>query len=251
MWNAITAGFISNVIFLLFSVAGAYLIVMILRRKRLYRFYGINETRKVTIYISHFNIQLGGAVDAYGQMRSFTGQAIPHKEMEGAMRLREKFSLPFPGLKSQHGILASFRLSDINCEIIPSPFSEVQVQLDHTIICIGSPGYNTASNVLQKNIQQKVIFARDGSSFNIDGLPSIVNPGQGVLARFTNRGVSYFYLAGLSEYGTLSAIVYLRKHWVSLHKTYKGSTNFYVICEASGSDLESVSAITQNSLVVK
>ena len=152
MWDSITAGIISNLIFLIATVFVAYLLVMILRRHRLYRFFGIGEEKKVTNYISHFNIVTGGAKNAYGNTKSFTGRAIPHSEMAAAQRLSEVFSLPFPGLEGQQGILSSFRLSDIRCQIIPSPFSEAEISLDHTIICIGSHGYNTASNLLQKQV---------------------------------------------------------------------------------------------------
>jgi hypothetical protein len=198
--------------------------------------------------MSHFNIQCGGAVDAYGHTRNFTGKAIPHLEMTCALRLSEVFSHPFPGMESQQGILSSFRLSDILCEIIPSPFQKSEVILDHTVICIGSPGYNTASSLLQKEIETKVCFSDDNKQIEIEGLAPIKNARQGVVARFRVNENSYFYLGGLSEFGTASAVIYLRKHWARLHRTYQDKTSFYVICEAKGEDIESVTEVSQNAL---
>jgi len=68
-WESVSAGVVANLATIVLTVgAGSFLVI--LRWRALMRFWGIQDSRKVRIYLSHLRISSGGALDASGHPRS-------------------------------------------------------------------------------------------------------------------------------------------------------------------------------------
>lgn len=69
------------------------------------------------------------------------------------------------------------------------------------------------------------------TSIIIDDVPAIQDINYGFVQRIVNSeiGTSYFYIAGLTDYGTMGAGYYLISEWSSLYKKYKDEKSFLIM----------------------
>ncbi len=105
-WSNVGAGVIANVATIVLTIGGGTAFV-VMRWRALVRFWGIRETKKVRIYLSHLRIVAGGAIDANGQPRSYQGSVVTHLESEMGTLLKSLFFATIPGGVAQPNWLNS------------------------------------------------------------------------------------------------------------------------------------------------
>jgi hypothetical protein len=69
-WESFGASIVANIATLVFTAATGWTLLTA-RRRSLVRFWGIQDARKLRIYLSHLRIAPGGALDAQGNPRSY------------------------------------------------------------------------------------------------------------------------------------------------------------------------------------
>jgi acyl-CoA synthetase (NDP forming) len=187
----------------------------------------VSRKKGLTIYLSHLRIKKGGAIDIDGIDRTFQGSAIAVGEARAASTLGNLFNFLIPGLENQHGILRALSLRDVAVSIEVSPLNESDIPRDQTIVTVGSPGYNLVSKWAENNLNPLIRFDNENSEFKANTMPPVTDLKQGMVQVLwdadNNRRV--FYVAGLSEQGTVAALLYLSLKWddlsSNLGKNYK------------------------------
>src|SRR3989304_2913361 len=92
MWIDVGINLLSDVIFLMTALLiwGAYYLFS--DRMQLLKFFGIWESKKITIYISNLNVLLGGTTGIDGSRYSFQGSSIAAEESKAATRIQNLFN---------------------------------------------------------------------------------------------------------------------------------------------------------------
>ena len=92
MCENIIAGFIANSIFLITIILSGFLVGLSLRRSKLLKFFGIETTKKITIYLSTIHVTKGGSLGADGKPRAYEGIAVDFLETIQANSFDDLFS---------------------------------------------------------------------------------------------------------------------------------------------------------------
>ncbi|MBP1469026.1 hypothetical protein EYB53_025175, partial [Candidatus Chloroploca sp. M-50] len=231
-WNSvflnILSGVFANLIVILLFAGLGWLAYKLLRRDVLLQFFGVYKDRHVTIYLSNLSIMLGGAYDNKGVPRSYQGQAVAMKEMLVAIKFRESFNQVFPGLSDQPGFLSRLLLSDMKVNIIISSEEHKYLESRNTIISLGSPGYNSFSKYIENNLKSRASFVVDCNAFQIDHLDSFTGSEFGFIEKIVDkkRRQTIFYVAGLTDVGTVGAADFLLREWEYLSTKFKADESF-------------------------
>ncbi|MEA3375338.1 MAG: hypothetical protein U9R72_03970 [Chloroflexota bacterium] len=152
------------VIAVLLKVLDWFLVV--LPRRRLLTFFGVKSSRRIVVYLSNLGVRAGGASGADGRARSYAGSAVPNEEREVADRFRELFARP-PGLLRFLGTSSlldrlfpgsGFRLSDVEVRILSPPSNQQHLDPSASVITLGSPYYNAASNCVESEFNSRARF---------------------------------------------------------------------------------------------
>lgn len=233
MIGNIFAGFLANLLFAIFLIAVGWLIYLITERRRLLRFFNIADTKRLAIYLSNLRVIPGGTLGIDNINRTYYGHAVVYNEQLYATKFKERFNYLVPSLSESPTFLSKIIFADINVSIIPSPLSESEIGTNSSIISFGSPGYNKASTMIENNSQSVVSFINDNRAIQVRNVPNITDTSNGVIQRLvidtTECKRSLFYVAGLSERGTIGAANYLLKYWKTLNKKYKSDEAFVVV----------------------
>lgn len=225
--NAIYNNLLSNAIFLLvlMVLGGGWLWW---KRWSLLRLFKVSRERGLTIYISRLEVIAGGTVGFDGHPRSFQGPTVTALESATAAVIGNLFDYLVPGLESQPGLLKTLLIRDIGVTIEPSPLNPAQIPVDRTIIAVGSPGYNSVSAWIEQDLNPLIRFGHDNSSLIPTGQQPVTDPTQGMVQVLwdANQQRRVFYLAGMSEAGTVAAILYTGRKWEELRRNL-GSRQTY------------------------
>lgn len=228
---SISANLISDVIFLLLFFLLAWLIYYFTKRRKLFKFFSIEDPKRLNVYLSRLFIKPGGAIGITGQPASYQGISIVYNEAMAANRFRENFNYLSPSFSDKPGLLSKILLSDVQVQTIVSVANTTEIDYTTSLITLGSPTYNLVSREAQNNSHSQVQFANNGGTINITGLQPMNNLTYGFIQRVhdqnTNKNV--FYAAGLSELGTVGAANFLATNWGLLYKKYKGDKNFIIV----------------------
>ena len=119
-WESLGAVVAANVIFVVLTV-GTGVLVLAIRRRALARFWGIRESKKIRIYISHLQISRGGALDATGTPRSYQGSVVTQLESEMGEVLKSLFFAAVPGRTVQPGWIKALLFVKADVEVQPAP----------------------------------------------------------------------------------------------------------------------------------
>jgi hypothetical protein len=149
---AIIENLVSDLIVLLIFVGVGWLLLHLTHRSKLLKFFGINTSRKITIYLSHLGVLRYGSVGADKIQRSYQGDAVVYQEMLVANRYRELFNNFLPSLSDKPGLLSKILISDVQVQILISPDAVGQVDGSNSFVTFGSPAYNVASNFFETNL---------------------------------------------------------------------------------------------------
>ncbi len=236
----ILLGLASNFLFLLLIILISYFLFFIRRRKNLYDFFNITNSRKLIIYLSHLKIHQGGSHGFDGIPRSFQGYCVTYAEYLFSEELKSIFYYPIPALSEQPGILKKLLVADIQVIVSPSPFKIEEMDLSASIVTLGSPGYNIVSKYLEENIKSNAKFELDNNTMKIKNTFIDKNTSHGFLERIIDieNNRSFFYAAGLSEIGTIGSIHYLSTHWENLYKEYRKDKPFTIMLDFKNNNIK-------------
>ena len=246
-WINVGAGVIANIAFVILTV-GIGIIILVIRRRALLRFWGIRKIRKVRIYISHLRIAKGGALDTNGTARSYQGNVVTQLESEMSLLIKSLFFAKVPGRTVQPGWIQALLIPSADVEVQPAPGHSQQIDQEGTVVSLGSPGYNVVSDNIETTCHSPVRFTQDNSAIHLPGNLTIQDPRQSVVVRILDGDRYWFYAAGLSEGGTAAAAHYLANSWRHLDRRYHDSPSFYVALEFPGNDYRNTRVFTEGVL---
>jgi hypothetical protein len=231
MAENITAGVIANVLFFALTILLGWLAFLLFRRRKLLKFFGIGQDKRITVYLSNIRVVRGGSLGTDGKPRAYAGTTVTSGESLQANLFLNLFSYLVPGLSSQPGILKYLSVSDVQVVVQPSPLREEDIDKTSTIVTFGSPGYNVVSEWVQRTLNPRMRFTNDNSAIAVNGLPNITDGQQSFVQRIydpdSKRWV--FYTAGLSELGTIGAAYFLASRWRLLYKKFRANKFEHVI----------------------
>jgi len=220
-------GILSSIAFLvLLVIAGSGLLLW--RRRRLLDLFRVSKDRGLTIFLSRLEIEQWGSIGFDGQPRSFAGPAVTAREAAAASDLRSIFEYLIPGLESQPGLLKTLFTRDIDVTVEPSPMAVGAIPNDRTMVTVGSPAFNVVSDWVQHALNPRVVFDPNNTSLQSAGHQPVVDPQQGMVQVLWDANLQrrVFYVGGLSEAGTVAALVYLARRWEELRQNL-GSQQAY------------------------
>lgn len=246
--ESVAAGVVANLLTIVLTILGGFVIYVLLRRRALHEFWGLRSVRSVRIYLSHLRVVKGGTIGPDGAPRSFEGSVVTLLETEMANLLRGLFFATLPGRAIQPAWLKSLLLTSADAQIVPSPVGEEQPYPDGTVVALGSPGYNNVSREIESTCKSPVHFVNDNAAIRLPGGVIIDGGHQGVVVRLKCLDRYWFYAAGMSEEGTAAAAYYLATAWRRLHRRYKRTPSFFVVVEFPDSDFRSCRVINEGVL---
>ena len=131
--------------FVLWVISGGWVLIRF-KRNRLLLFFGVKQTRRLSLYFSPLRIIQGGAIGADGVQRSFGGNAVPSGELQFLSLYQRFVNYIVPALQKQPGLWRNLLLSDLQIEAHPAPVNLADIDRSSSILSSGSPGYNCVSN---------------------------------------------------------------------------------------------------------
>lgn len=262
LWQGVLANLLTTLIYLTlgFATLGGY---FILNRQRLMRFFGPGENgHGIRIYVSHLEIQPGGAQGREPIRTGYVGPAIIRVELRGALLLADLFSsallarLP----KRTQEWLRMKRLTVVPIEpsidVCPSTFEEIG---GDNLILVGSGVYNVGSHFYLHSQRSRFRFGRRRNGEHVLRMEqadkTVTLPGRSVgreLAivkriRDTDRNRVVFICAGLGASASFGAARYLTANWRALQQRY-GDEEFDVCLAFPGQSADS-DAVTDPLIV--
>lgn len=228
MCENILAGVIANVIFFALTIAIGWSTFLIVRRRKLLKFFGIGQTKRITVYLSNIRVIQGGSIGTDGHRRAYSGTTVTLGEAVQASLFQALFSYLIPGLSNQPGILKHLFVSDVKVIILPSPLKEEDIDRSSTIVTLGSPGYNVISEWTERKLTPRMKFINNNAAIAVNGLPNITDGKQAFVQRlFDSENKRWvFYVAGISELGTIGAAYFLASQWRVLYKMHGTEDQF-------------------------
>lgn len=232
-WDSLWFGVFVNVLSAALVLVAGWVLLAATKRRHLIEFFALKDG--ITLYTSSLNVHQGGAADWQGVTRSYRGGAIPVDEAVLIGEFEREISA-----FSSFRVLKIVRVNDIPVRSGGSPLEPNRVDRIRTIMSLGSPGYNTASHIIQTEFEPLGRFAPDLHSVIAPGAPAIegLDPtvvstrGIAVRARHPTTGQIAFYAAGPSVIATLASARLLLEHWQRLRKEYPGTTPFCLVVQA-------------------
>lgn len=229
MLNNIVSGVIANILFAIFLIFVGWVIYWLTSRRKLLNFFNIKESKRLVIYLSNLRIIEFGSIGIDEQSRSYAGPTVVVGELLAANRFKENFNYLIPKLSESPSLWSKILFADIKVTISPSVLNVSEIESQTTIITFGSPGYNLVSEHIETIEVSNVKFAHDNRGISVKNLPTIHDTKNGFIQRIVEEKRSYFYVAGLSERGTVGAATYLAKNWKDIYKKYSDKKSFIIM----------------------
>lgn len=238
MLKTVVVNILSQFLFWLIVILIGWLLYVLTRRSRLLRFYGIDASRIISVYLSNLRVLPGGAIGIDGQGRSYQGSAVAFGEMFVANRFRDLFNSPLPSLSDSPGVLRKLLISDVQLQLLSSPLDQGQLERSSSFISMGSPAYNAASGFIETVFHSRARFQQDGTAILVGDVPPVTDTTYGFVERITDKEGRrcLFYVAGLSQLGTTGAAHFLATEWARLYRKYKNDINFIVMLRFEPTD---------------
>jgi len=158
MGNDILVNIISDTIFLVILIILGWLFYNVTKRSKLLRFFGIEKSRRIVIYLSNLRIPSFSAKGIDGRKRSYEGSAGAFGEIHIATRFRDLFNYILPSLSDNPGILSKILISDVKIHLIQSPLKNREIENIATFIAFGTPAFNIASGVIEDRFKSQAHF---------------------------------------------------------------------------------------------
>lgn len=233
MIENIFSGVIANTLFAILIIIIGWITYYLTERRKLLKFFGISDTKRLVIYLSNLRIVSGGSIGIDNKPRSYFGPAVVYNELSVASKFKEKFNYIVPSLSDSPSFLSQILFADISVISMSSPLNNSKIEATSSIVTLGSPGYNVVSSMIENNINSAVKFINDNSAIQITNVPNITDSANGFIQRLVvnndDKKRCLFYAAGLSELGTVGATNYLVENWKALRKKYKDNESFVIV----------------------
>lgn len=238
MLESIGVNVLSDFVFLLIIIALGWMVVALTRRTQLLKFFGINASRRIVVYLANLRVKQFGAIGIDGRQRSYQGSAMPFGEMLIANRFRDLFNYLIPSLSDRPGILSKILISDVQVQLSTSPLNHGKLEPSASFITFGSPAYNAASGFVETELHSQARFNKDYSEISVANVPPITEVTHGFVERIVDHDKkrSIFYGASLGELGTVGAAHFLATEWARLHRKYGHDTAFLVMLRFEPTD---------------
>lgn len=245
-------GVLANIAFTLLVIITGWIIYYFSERRRLLNFFNISSTKRLVIYLSNLRIVQGGSIGTDGKQRNYSGTTVVYNEQIAANKFKESFNYLMPSLSESPSFLSKILFADIKVTSIPSPLSTAEIESNCTIISFGSPGYNLVSEEIEKYKESQVRMANGNTEIDIDNVPNFTSGEDGFIQRVIKNadGIrkSSFYVAGLSERGTIGAANYLAKNWRQLKKKFDDNESFIVLLKFPSSNIDQYSIVLERKI---
>lgn len=252
MIENIVTGFLANLFFAIFLIGIGWLIYYTTERRKLLVFFNILDTKRLVIYLSHLRIVQGGSIGIDNLNRSYYGLAVVHNEQLYATKFKERFNYLVPSLGESPSFLSKIVFADITVSIIPSPLLASEIESSTSIISFGSPGYNIASAEVENNHNSIVRFVNNNMAIQVQNVAVMDNTSNGFIQRIVSNSTAckrnLFYVAGLTENGTIGAANYLIKNWKSLNKRYKKDESFIIVLSFPTDNMDNYSIALERKI---
>jgi hypothetical protein len=206
-WYDLSVGLLANFAFLALLLALSFAFSHIASRS-LFDFFGVRSNRRLTVY--------------YG---IFPSGSVGVGESQEVWRFARLFQHRIPGLREGDSMLKTIFFNSVQVSGVPSPVG-TQINLAQSIITLGSPLYTHASDIFETKLENRVSI-RD-NTIHIPGTTAITDQTQAIIVKKCRDGLAYFYVAGITEEGTLSASRYLAENWKQMHKKYPNEESFFM-----------------------
>lgn len=166
---------LSDAIFVLFGLFIFWLYYVLSKRSQLLKFFGIEKSKRIAIYLSNLNVRSGGSTGIDGIRYSFEGSSIAYEESKAAALLQGLFNYFLPSQVDKPEILNKLLISDIDVKSYASPANENAIEQSATILTIGSPAYNIVSRKIQgdSHILAKFEHVQASANFVGEDYPSV------------------------------------------------------------------------------
>ncbi|MFN6225735.1 MAG: hypothetical protein ACK4ZC_03295 [Bacteroidota bacterium] len=252
MQENIIGGLISDFISLILTIGIGWTIYFFTERRKLLGFFNIKDTKRLVIYLGNLRIIQGGSLGTDNLPRGYTGTTIVYSEQVTATKYKERFNFLVPSISERPTFLSKILFSDIKVTSLPSPLTENEIEANCSIISFGSPGYNKVSEVIENYSETRVRFINDNSAIQPDNIPPLNDTLNGFIQRLviTNDGStrSIFYVAGLSEHGTIGAANYLIDNWKELRKKYGDNTSFNIVVRFPTANFDNYTIVSERAI---
>jgi hypothetical protein len=157
-FEGILENLVSDVVFILVAIAIGWLVYSLSHRATLLKFFGIDDSHRIAIYLSNLRVESGGSIGIDGRARSYEGSAAAFGEMVVADRFRDLFNYILPSLSERPGLLSKLLISDFQVHLLHSPLDSAQIERSASFITLGSPAYNAASGFAETHLHSKAKF---------------------------------------------------------------------------------------------
>lgn len=157
-YTGIAENLLSDFIFLGITLIVGFCIFRFTKRKKLLNFFGINESRRIAIYLSELKLEQGDAAGIDGKPYSYTGSAVAFGEMQSANKFRDLFNYFLPSLSDVPNFLSQLLISDVHVQLHRSPVNIGEIEHSASFITFGSPVYNLASKFVESKLHSKAKF---------------------------------------------------------------------------------------------
>lgn len=241
---------LSHFIFAFLLIIIGWLLYLFTERKKQLKFFGINNTKRIVIYLSNLRITIGGSIGIDNKPRAYSGTTVVYNEQVIATKFKDKFNFLLPSFSENSSILNNILFADIKTTILPSPLIVGEVDATTSVISFGSPGYNIASKYMEDAKKSIVAFSNDMQMIKIDHLQDFSDTSNGFIQKIidTNSKRCLFYTAGLSEMGTIGAANYLCNNWKLLNKKYGFEKQFIVMLRFNNANLNNWTIISEREI---
>jgi hypothetical protein len=227
----ILVNIISNTIFVAVVVVVGWLIFVFTRRAQMLRFYGVEASRRIVIYISNL-----GSVAAAGSTATpgYPEAVAPFREFLVASKFRDLFHYLLPSLSERPGMLYHLLISDVQVQLRPSPPNEHYIEPSASFITLGTPAHNRVSRFIEEAYTPRAHVLSEPAgitSIKVWDMEPVRDETVGFIERIVDKeeGRTLFYIAGLSEAGTIGAAHFLRTEWAHLHRRYGEKSGFVIL----------------------
>ncbi len=249
MKDNIISGVISNIIFLALLIIFGWLVYFFTERRKLLGFFGIKNSKRLVIYLGNLRILQGGSLGVDNRPRNYKGTTIVYNEQLTASKYKEKFNYLIPSISDSPSFLSKILFSDIKVTSIPSPLTENEIEVNCSLVSFGSPGYNKVSKAIEAYSESKIKFSNDFQSIELDCLPPLNDTLNGFIQRIVlhngSQSRSLFYVAGLSEHGTIGSANYLIDNWKQLRSKYGDNKSFTIVLRFPTSNYDNFTIVSE------
>lgn len=143
---------LSDLIFSILVFGFFFVIFLLTKRRKLLKFFGIEKSKKLTIFTSNLIVEKYGSSGNDRVRYSFQGTAIPNEESKAATQLQNLFNYFLPSQAEKPGFLSKLLISDVDVKVYPSPVEENMVEQNVSIISLGFPPYNSISRFIETSL---------------------------------------------------------------------------------------------------